>query len=359
MRAWVAERFGRPAEVLAIHDDVDRPVPGDDEVLVEVEAAAVNNNDIDMIYGRWASLPVAAPFVAGAEVVGQVVDAGGNARDWIGRRVVGMPRGCHAGFAQYAALPTTMAFDVPADMPIEQAAGMFWPFHLAWHGLMERAKLQPGETVLIHSAAGGAGSAAIQLAVNAGAKVIATVGSDTKLDICRQLGASAAFNYTTTDDLVAAVLDANDGAGVDVCYDGTGGDLTHLTWQCLAYGARHVMTGFSSGIEQTDNRGLLMRDPIFGNFSLVGALLTYTDREDVAESTGMVIKESALNLPSRAHGQKIHDHLISLLANNTVRTVIDRVIDFRDLPEAMSAFERREVIGRIVVRIGRQAGDRQ
>ncbi|WP_216892207.1 quinone oxidoreductase family protein [Nocardia alni] len=352
MRAWVAEQFGRPADVLAIHDDIERPVPGDDDVLVEVEAAAINNNDIDMIYGRWASLPVPAPFVAGAEVVGTVTDSGANARDWIGRRVVGMPRGCHAGFAQYAALPTAMAFEIPAGMPIEQAAGMFWPFHLAWHGLMERGNLKADETVLVHSAAGGAGSAAVQLAVNAGARVIATVGSDAKLDICRELGAIAAINYTTTPDLVKEVLAANAGAGVDVCFDGTGGDLTHLTWSCMAYGGRHVMTGFSSGIEQTDNRGLLMRDPIFGNFSLVGALLTYVDRSDVVESTGMVIKESALNLPSRAHGQKVHDHLVSLITEGKVRTVVDRVIPFEELPDAMNAFERREIAGRVIVRVG-------
>jgi NADPH2:quinone reductase len=350
MRAWVVEKFGRPADVLAIHDDVERPTPGPDEVLVEVEAAAVNNNDIDAIYGRWASLPVPAPFVPGLEVVGYVVDAGENARDWIGRRVVGMPRGCFGGYAQYAALPATMTFDVPVDMPIEQAAGMFWPFHLAWHGLMERGRLQPGETVLIHSAAGGAGSAAVQLAVNAGATVIATVGSDAKLEAVRGLGAAAVFNYNS-GDLVRQILDANAGAGVDVCFDGTGGDLTELTWACLGYGGRHVMTGFSSGIDQTDNRGLLMRDSIFGNFSLVGALLTYTDRSDVAESTGMVIKESALNLPSRAHGQKVHDHLISLLTEEKVHTVIDRVISFTDLPDALSAFERREIVGRIIVRI--------
>lgn len=347
MRAWVAERFGNPAEVLAIRD-VEQPQPGPDDVLIRVEATTIGNNDLDAIHGRWASLPVPAPFVPGQEVLGAVVEAGANAWSWIGKRVIGMPRGCYGGFADFAVLPGAMTFEVPRDMPVRQAAAMFWPFHLAWLGLFTRAGLKAGETVMIHSAAGGAGSAAIQLAVNAGARVIATVGSDSKIGLCRELGAEVVLNYTKVD-LVKEVMQATSGRGVDVCFDGTGGDLTQLTWRCLNFNARHVIFGFSSGIEQTDGRPVLLRDMIFGNFSLVGVLLAYVDKDQTVEGAGLDLKASAFNPPSHALGKEVQEKLIELLRLGKIRTVVDRVAPFEQLPSALAAFERREVMGRVIV----------
>ncbi len=348
MRAWVAREFGTPADVLAI-DDVAVPVPGPDDVLVKVATATVNNNDIDAIRGRWASLPVPAPFVPGLEVAGVVEQAGENGQHLIGKRVVGMPRGCFGGFAEYAALPKSMTFEVPDDFTTEQAGGLFWPFHLAWLSLFTRADLQKGETVLVHSAAGGAGSAAIQLARSVGARVIATVGSDAKIERCLELGANAAINYQT-GDLVEQVLAANGGRGIDVCLDGTGGDLTEQTWRCLGFGARHVITGFSSGIDQTDGRPVLLRDMIFGNFSLMGALLLYVDTTRL-EGTGIQLKDSSFNFPTREQGEQVQTRLVELMQSGVVRPVIDRVIGFVDLPEALAAFERREIVGRVVVKM--------
>lgn len=346
MRAWVAQEFGDPSEIMVIAD-VEIPVPGPDDVLVRVQTATVNNNDLDAIYGRWASLPVPAPFVPGLEVSGRVESAGENAQAWVGKRVIGMPRGCHGGYAEYAALPSTMTFEIPDELSKEDAAGIFWPFHLAWLGLFTRAQLKAGETVLIHSAAGGAGSAAVQLAKSVGATVIATVSSDNKREICHALGADTVINYQS-EDLVDSVLAANGGRGVDVCFDGTGGNLTEPTWRTLGFGARHVIFGFSSGIEQTDGRPVLLRDMIFGNFSLMGALLTYVDQGGL-DSTGMQLKDSSLNLSSRADGEAVQEQLLKLLARGAIRTVIDRVIPFAELPDALAAFERREVCGRIVV----------
>ena len=347
MRAWVAERFGNPADVLAIRD-VEQPQPGPDDVLIRVEATTVGNNDLDAIHGRWASLPVPAPFVPGQEVLGTVVEAGANAWSWIGKRVIGMPRGCYGGFADFAVLPGTMTFEVPHDMPVSQAAAIFWPFHLAWLGLFTRAGLKAGETVMIHSAAGGAGSAAIQLAVNAGARVIATVGSDRKVELCRELGADLVLNYTKVD-LVKEVMQATGGRGVDVCFDGTGGDLTQLTWRCMNFlrAARHRW--LSSGIEQTDGRPVLLRDMIFGNFSLVGVLLAYADKDQVVEGTGLELKESVFNPPSHALGKEVQAKLIELLRLGKIRAVVDRVVSFEELPSALAAFERREVMGRVIV----------
>ena len=110
-----------------------------------------------------------------------------------------MPKGAHGGFAEYAICPVVSAFEMPEAIPLPDAAALYFPFHLAWLGLFDRAELQAGETVLIHAAAGGSGSAAIQLAVHAGARVFATAGTDEKLALCRELGADVAINYSDDD----------------------------------------------------------------------------------------------------------------------------------------------------------------
>ena len=160
-------------------------------------------------------------------------------------------------------------------MPEPEAAAIFMPFHLAWLALYERARIQAGETLLVHAGAGGAGSAALQLGVHAGARVFATAGSAEKTKLCRDLGAELAINYRETD-FVEAVLDATDGRGVDVAFDAVSGDVTLQTFRCMAFNGRHILAGFASGIEQEDE-GLIPRPVLFGNFSLVGVCHAYVD----------------------------------------------------------------------------------
>ena len=123
-------------------------------------------------------------------------------------RVVAMPKGAIGGFAEYAVCPVVSAFEMPESIPLPDAAALYFPFHLAWLGLFDRAELRAGESVLIHAAAGGSGSAAIQLAVNAGARVFATAGSEAKLALCRELGAHVAINYN--DERLRADRDGRD-----------------------------------------------------------------------------------------------------------------------------------------------------
>ncbi len=181
-------------------------------------------------------------------------------RSWIGKRVVAIPSGAFGGYAELAVGPSAMAFEMPpvselADTP---AAAVYFPFHLSWLALHERARIQAGETVLIHAGAGGVGSAAIQLARVAGARVIATAGSAAKLDLCRSLGASVAIDYTESD-FVAEVLQATDGRGVDVAFDSVGGQVTTKTFDCMAFNGRHLLVGFASGIEAEDKGSFRVR----------------------------------------------------------------------------------------------------
>jgi NADPH2:quinone reductase len=348
MRAWVAERFGKPSEVLTIKDMPEPEVePG--HVLVRVETATVNKNEVDGIYGLYASMPHEAPFIPGFEVLGRVIDTGAGAEAFAGTRVIGMPRTGCGGYAEYAVLPTTMAFVVPDEMDTATASGIFWPFHLAWLDLHARARLQEGESVLIHAGAGGLGSAAIQLASLAGARVLATAGSPEKLDLCRDLGAELAIDYRN-DDFVARALDATDGRGVDVALDSIGGDVLEQTWRCLNYGARHIILGFSSGIEQEDNRPVLLRQVIFGNFSMVGVLMTYLD-DTRQQDTGMGYPAVNFNMPTRAMGEEIHQKLLGLFSEKKVRSVIGREVAFEELPSGMDDFEDRKVAGRLVMHV--------
>src|SRR5918995_5171156 len=204
MRAWRTHEYGQPSDVLRL-DTVPIPEPETGEVRVRVQAIPLNLNDMERITGGNMMVRPDLPSSPGMEVMGVVDACGPGAEEWQDERVVAMPKGAHGGYAEFAICPTVSTFSMPADIPLPDAAALYFPFHLAWLGLFDRADLQSGETVLIHAAAGGSGSAAIQLAVVAGARVFATAGSDEKVQLCRELGAHVAVNYAR-DDFAAVVL---------------------------------------------------------------------------------------------------------------------------------------------------------
>ena len=164
MRAWQVVRHGRPTEALALRD-VPEPVPGPGEILVRTTASVLNYNEVDGCHGRYLTIDPALPYTLGVECVGTVVGAGTGAESWLGRRVTASGRGGIGAHAELVAGSTAIAFEAPPSLDDVEAAAFFYPFHLAWLGLHERGRLAAGETVLIHAAAGGVGSAAVQLAV--------------------------------------------------------------------------------------------------------------------------------------------------------------------------------------------------
>jgi NADPH2:quinone reductase len=230
---------------------------------------------------------------------------------------------------------------MPTDLAEPEAAAIFMPFHLAWLALYERARLQAGETLLVHAGAGGAGSAAIQLGVHAGARVIATAGSPEKTRLCRELGAELAIDYRETD-FAKAVLDATDGRGVDVAFDAVSGDVTLKTFRCMAFNGRHILAGFASGIELEDE-GLVPRPVLFGNFSLVGVCHAYVDDPVVFK------RLSGFNFPSHHDGERLHAELLALFAAGKLRAIVGQEVPFGELPAALDAMEQRQTVGRTVV----------
>jgi NADPH2:quinone reductase len=344
VKAWRVLRYGAPSEVLAL-EDVSPPEPGPGEVRVRVSSTTLNFNDIDGIYGRYLTIPLPPPYTPGMEVLGSVDAAGSGAEAWMGRRVVAVPTGAHGGYAEAVVAPTAMTFEMPTDLPEPEAAAVYLPFHLAWLGLHERGRLQAGETVLVHAGAGGAGSAAVQLAVHAGARVLATAGSPEKLAVCRELGADVAIDYRA-GDFVDAVLDATDGRGVDVAFDTIGGAVTRSTFPCMAFNGRHLLVGFASGIEAED-RGIVPRPILFGNFSLCGVCLAYVDDPRAAKQASQ-----GYNFFSHADAEALHARLLDLLHQRVVRPLVGLELPFASLPSGLDALERRETVGRVVVRLG-------
>lgn len=236
-------------------------------VRINVRAAAINFPDALMVAGLYQVKPE-LPFVPGVEVSGEVASAPGDSGFKAGDRVMalldsgGLTRG---GYAEVAdAVPTSLT-RMPDKMSFEEAAGFTLVFQTGWFGLHRRAILQAGETLLVHAGAGGVGSAAIQLGKAAGATVIATAGSDEKVEVCRRLGADHALNYKT-QDFVEEVKKITAGRGANVVFDPVGGDVYDRSTKCIAFEGRIVLVGFTSGrIPQAAANHVLIK-----NYSVVG-----------------------------------------------------------------------------------------
>jgi NADPH2:quinone reductase len=256
--------------------------------------------------------------------------------------VVGIPTMAHGGYATHAIIDAATALAIPAAMSSVDGAALHYPFHLGWFALHERARLQPGETLLVHAAAGGTGSGALQIDKALGARVIATAGSDEKVAYCLELGADHAINYRSSD-FVAEVEELTYGRGVDVAFDAVGGDVTVQTFKCMGFNGRHLLAGFSEDI-QLEHANYLTPWPIaYGNFSLCGVCLVYVNDPLGTRRT------MGFNWPSRAEGQEAHMRILELLRTGAIRTAIGRELGFDEIPEALESMERRETVGRLVV----------
>jgi NADPH:quinone reductase len=343
-KGWVVTELGDPTTVMQL-GEIEVPAPQFNEVRVRVESFCLNFNDIDIIRGRYLTLPLAPPFTPGMESVGVVEAAGPGAEHLLGQRVVGIPVMAHGGYAEYALCDAATTLHIPVDMSASDAAALHYPFHLALFALEERARIQPGETLLVHAAAGGTGSGAVQIGKALGAKVIATAGSDEKLDVCRELGADVAINYRT-QNFVDIVTEVTYGHGVDVAWDTIGGEITVETFKCMGMNGRHLILGFSDDIQHEDASYITPRAMAYGNFSLCGVCLVY-----VLDPLG-TRRTLGFNWPSRSEGQAAHRKILEMIRTGTIKPFVGRDLSFAEIPEALEAMERRETVGRLVAHVG-------
>lgn len=239
------------------------PVPGPGQVSIEVAAAGCNFADVLICRGGYQLKP-ALPFAPGSEVAGRIRAVGPEVSGLApGQRVA-----AQLGYGGYASLVLADARRVqglPDGMPFADAAALGVVYQTSHLALCDRARIRAGETLLVHAAAGGAGLAAVQIGHALGARVIAGVGSDDKLELCLQHGADHAIN-TRSGDWAARVRELTDGRGADVIYESVGGDIFEGSLKCIAWGGRLIVIGFSSGAipELRMNRVLLKHIAVIG-----------------------------------------------------------------------------------------------
>lgn len=319
MRAVRIHEFGGP-EALAL-DDIPVPQPGPGEVLVQVRGAGINPYEAYIRQGQYTFIPP-RPFTLGGEGAGDVVAVGPGVRGvQVGDAVWGSLKGSHA---EYALADPALLYPKPANVSYHEAAGLTTAWATAVLGLVTLADMQPGETVVIHGASGGVGSAAVQLAHAWGARVIATVGSDAKAPTARALGADATINYREQD--LAAALQATAPGGAQVVFDGVGGPVFVASVRALAPAGRYVLYGGSGG------RTINFEAPEFyrRNLTLFGYSAASHPRAAEARAT-------------------IRERIVPLLAAGQVRGLVDGVFPLAQAADAYRRLASREAQGKVII----------
>ncbi len=235
MQAWQVHENGEPSEAMRLHE-VDRPTPGEGQVLLKVRAANINFPDALLCRGHYQVRPP-LPFTPGVEICGETED---------GRRVIANPALPYGGFAEYAVADAAAVLPAPESLDDAEAAALHIGYQTGWFGLHRRAGLQAGDTLLVHAAAGGVGSAAVQLGKAADATVIGVVGGADKAAVARELGCDIVIDRRT-EDVIAAVKEATGGRGADVVYDPVGGEAYAQSAKVVAFEGRIVVVGFAGG----------------------------------------------------------------------------------------------------------------
>lgn len=324
MRAVLCNAFeGINALSLA---EAAEPHPAADEVLVDVHATSVSYMDYLMTCGRYQMRP-ALPYIPGTDAAGVVVACGDDVRRFRrGDRV--SCEGWVGGFAERMVAKESSAALLPGNVDFVVGSTILQGYLTAWYALIERARLQAGETVLVTGAAGGIGLACVELAHLLGARVIAVVGSAAKAAVVRKHGAAEVVDYSR-EDLSQRVKDITGGEGVDVCVENVGGTLFTTLARLMRWNGRLMPIGFTSG----EIPSLPMNLPLLKNYSIVGVFIgRWKDR-----------------FPDQAI--RAAETVMAWVSEGKLRPHIDRVLPLEHAAEAMSAIMNRSAQGRIVLRV--------
>ncbi|MFF9127346.1 NADPH:quinone oxidoreductase family protein [Streptomyces sp. NPDC014889] len=254
MQAWRVHENGEPGEVMRL-EETEPPTPGEGRTLLKVRAANVNFPDALLCRGQYQVRPP-LPFTPGVEICGETED---------GRRVIANPELPYGGFAEYAVAATDAVLPAPDALDDAEAAALHIGYQTGWFGLHRRARLEAGETLLVHAAAGGVGSAAVQLGRAAGARVIGVAGGAAKAAVARELGCDVVIDRHT-EDVVAAVKEATGGRGADVIYDPVGGAAYAQSAKAVAFEGRILVVGFAGGTVPSP----ALNHALVKNYSIVG-----------------------------------------------------------------------------------------
>ncbi|MGG2027301.1 NADPH:quinone oxidoreductase family protein [Gottfriedia sp. S16(2024)] len=322
MQSIQFKQFGGPEVLEKV--ELARPVPKGKEVLIEVHAAGVNYADTARRENQYV-VKTTLPYVPGAEVAGVVVEIGDEVSSVkIGDRVVSMLE-C-GGYSDFALTDERSVIPLPNEMDFKIAAALPVQGLSAYHILKTMGMLEPGETVLVHAAAGGLGTLAVQLAKLFGAgKVIATASTSEKLQLAKEMGADVLINYTE-EGWEQKVLEATNGKGVDVALEMAGGDVFYKTLDCLAYFGRLVIYGVASGQQSKFYPSSLMAK----NQSVIGFFLPPLLRKKA------LIKQSL-------------EELFTYLAEGKLKITIGEVFPLSEAANVHTILQSRKTVGKVIL----------
>lgn len=322
MHAWLCEN---PVGVEALQwKELPTPQPKAGEVLVEIKAASLNFPDLLIVQNKYQIKPP-LPFVPGAEYAGVIAAVGPDVQ----HLKVGQSVACLSGtggFGTHTIAPAALCLPLPPGFPHADAAAFIMTYATSHHALVDRGQVKAGETVLVLGAAGGVGTAAIQIAKTLGARVIAAASSDDKCELCRSIGADATINYSR-EKLREAVAAATGGRGPDVVYDPVGGDLAEPALRSLAWRGRYLVIGFASGTIPS----LPLNLPLLKGTSIVGVFWGSFSRHE-PKAAAAVLAE-----------------LAGWYGEGRIKPVIDRLMPMAELKAAYEYMGTRGVKGKVVM----------
>ena len=322
MHAWLCEN---PTGVDALTwKELPTPAPKAQEVLVKIEAASLNFPDLLIVQNKYQMKPP-LPFVPGSEYAGTVAAVGeGVTHLKVGQRVACLSG--TGGFATHAIAPGALCMPLPPGFPAVDAAAFIMIYATSWHALIDRTQLKSGETVLVLGAAGGVGTAAIQIAKAAGARVIAAASTDDKCALCKSIGADATINYSQ-ENLRDSIKTLTDGKGPDVIYDPVGGDFAEPAFRSIAWRGRYLVVGFASG----PIPALPLNLTLLKGASLVGVFWGDFARREPKANAAMM------------------GELAQWYAQGKVKPVIDSTMPMAELKAAYAHMGSRGVKGKLVM----------
>ncbi|MET4061095.1 NADPH2:quinone reductase [Arthrobacter sp. UYP6] len=322
MKAWNVVTLAEPREALRLTEQPS-PTAAPGSLVVKTLAVALNFPDVLLCRGEYQEKPE-LPFVPGIELCGIVTGIGDGVIGFgLGDRVIATHLGV---MAEEVMVPAATTFPAPEALSDAEAAALCIGYQTGWFGLHRRARLSPGETLLVHAAAGGVGTAAVQLGKAAGATVIGVVGNEAKRQVAQKAGADLVVNRSS-EDFVEVVKEATGGRGADVVYDPVGGETFDRSTRCIAFEGRIVVVGFAGGTLQTAR----MNHALVKNYSLLGlhwALYTKKAPELVAEA---------------------HEQLTRLADKGLIRPVVTETVPFSSAPDAIARLGDGTTAGRVVL----------
>ncbi|MEI7055561.1 NADPH:quinone oxidoreductase family protein [Nocardioides sp. CCNWLW239] len=324
MKAWRINELGEPKDVMRL-EEVPDPTPGSGQLVVKVLASPANFPDVLMARGLYQVKPE-LPFTAGVELCGEIVALGENVAGFqIGDRVIGGAALPYGGFGELALMDAATTFPAPEALTDAEASSLYIGYQTGWFGLHRRAHIQPGETLLVHAAAGGVGSAAIQLGKAAGATVIGVVGGPEKAAVAKQLGADVVIDRHT-EDFVKVVKEVTGGKGADVIYDPVGGDTYDRSTKCIAFEGRILIIGFAGGRIQE----AALNHALIKNYSIVG------------------LHWGLYNMLGPQLVQECHAELTRMAAEGSIKPLVSEELSLDEVADGVQRLADGTTVGRVV-----------